>query len=256
MLSAAVMTTTSGRKELWKCVESVQAQTYPVKHYILTDGIMSLEQFTKMKNWIEAKNYKNIEIMYITAKVGTPLLCGCKLYGGCVNMLTEDVVFMCDDDNYYAPTHVADLMQIIMQGSDWAFSLRNIVDREGNFICEDNCESLGHLHPTWNSKQSMLNKERENLDFMVDTSAYAFRLAVLQRLSWIWTIDHYGPDRTMFEHASKLKFACSKKYTLNYSIGSNKLSVQKDFFDKGNAFVKERHPKGLPWHEVRSIKVL
>jgi hypothetical protein len=265
MLCAAVMTTTSGRRELWKCIESVQAQTYPVRHYILTDGILPFDtkakyetDFCRTVNYLKSHAYKDVEFMYLSAKVGTPYLCGCRLYAGCVNMITEDVVFMLDDDNFYEPTHVADLMKLIMQGNDWAFSLRNITDRDGNFICKDDCESLGHHHPTWNSLGSFLKKERPDVEHMIDTSAYAFKRQMLQSLAWVWTIDHYGPDRTMCREAMKVypKFACSNKYTLNYSIGSNALSVKKDFFDQGNAFVKERHPQGLPWHELQSIKIL
>lgn len=258
MLTAAVMTTSSGRDELWKCIEAVQNQSYRAKHYILTDGIISFEEFCALRERIVGMGYDNIEILYMSEKVGTPLLCGNRLYAGCVNMIPEDVVFMCDDDNFYDAAHVASLMRIIMSGHDWAFSLRKVTDREGNYVCHDDCESLGHFHPTWNSLKSRLNGERPDDEHMVDTSAYAFKRQVFQSLCWIYTVDHYGPDRTLYKDASKIypKFACSKKYTLNYSIGSNKLSVQKDYFDQGNAFVKERHPKGLPWHEFRSITVL
>ena len=37
-LTAAVVTVTKGRPELDKCIASVQAQTYPVQHYLLYDN--------------------------------------------------------------------------------------------------------------------------------------------------------------------------------------------------------------------------
>ena len=36
----------------------------------------------------------------------------------------------------------------------------------------------------------------------------------------------------------------------------NALSVNKDFFNSGNEFIKQRFPQGLPWNEIRSATIL
>jgi hypothetical protein len=48
-----------------------------------------------------------------------------------------------DDDNWYAPDHVATMLKAI-SGKAWAFSLRHFVDEDtGEIICADTWESLG-----------------------------------------------------------------------------------------------------------------
>jgi CDP-6-deoxy-D-xylo-4-hexulose-3-dehydrase len=41
------------------------------------------------------------------------------------------------------------MKKLIDEKLDWTFSLRNIIDKESKFICQDNCESLG---ATYNNK--------------------------------------------------------------------------------------------------------
>jgi hypothetical protein len=71
--------------------------------------------------------------------------------------------FFCylDQDNWFDTNHVASLLEVIRSGFTWAFSFRKIVDREGNFICNDDCESLG--------KWSTFLGPR---DYHIDTNCY------------------------------------------------------------------------------------
>ena len=48
-----------------------------------------------------------------------------------------------DEDNWVDADHIDSLLQVIKRGFDFAFSFRKIADTEGNFICNDDCESLG-----------------------------------------------------------------------------------------------------------------
>jgi hypothetical protein len=48
-----------------------------------------------------------------------------------------------DDDNWYAPDHVATMRKAV-HGKAWAFALRNFVERDsGDFLCPDTWESVG-----------------------------------------------------------------------------------------------------------------
>ena len=48
-----------------------------------------------------------------------------------------------DDDNWYAPDHVASMLEAVA-GKAWGFSLRHFVTREtGEYICPDTWESMG-----------------------------------------------------------------------------------------------------------------
>ena len=61
----------------------------------------------------------------------------------------NDVAFL-DENNWYDPDHLQNLQGTLTQDPrvEWAFSLRKIVDTEGNLVAHDNCESLGTLCDT------------------------------------------------------------------------------------------------------------
>jgi hypothetical protein len=44
-------------------------------------------------------------------------------------------------------------------------------------------------------------------------------------------------------------FTCSKEYSLNYRLDGNENSVNKEFFDKGNAENEKQYPNGFPWKQ-------
>jgi hypothetical protein len=69
-------------------------------------------------------------------------------YGGALKTIlsyaaNSRYVTYLDDDNWYAPEHVA-TMRAAVSGKAWAFSLRQFVDAEnGTLLCPDTWESLG-----------------------------------------------------------------------------------------------------------------
>lgn len=69
-------------------------------------------------------------------------------YGGALKTIlsfaaNSRFVTYLDDDNWYAPDHVASMLKAI-HGKAWAFSLRHFVDANtGEVICPDTWESLG-----------------------------------------------------------------------------------------------------------------
>src|SRR5690349_8914631 len=69
-------------------------------------------------------------------------------YGGALKTIlsyaaNSRCVTYLDDDNWYAPDHVASMLAA-MNGKAWAFSLRHFVDASsGDLLCPDTWESLG-----------------------------------------------------------------------------------------------------------------
>ena len=69
-------------------------------------------------------------------------------YGGALKTIlsyaaNSRYVTYLDDDNWYAPDHLATLKAAVA-GKDWAFSLRHFVDAAtGDLLCPDTWESLG-----------------------------------------------------------------------------------------------------------------
>jgi len=235
MLSAAIVTTTSGRPCLKKTVESVDRQTYRVKHYIVTDGIMSFDEFCAMRQEYAAPHR---EFLWCSQKVGGLNLEARRLLGAMTFLVKEDVLFFLNDDDWYTPDHVESLMKIIEDGNDWAYSFRQIYDQDGKFVCLDECESLGEEHAPWNGGENF-----------IETCSIAMKTEAYMRLSQIYWHPGWGPDRVFYKHAKALfpKFRGSKRYTMCFRVGGNETSVQSSFFIQGNKFMQRKYPDGMPW---------
>ena len=157
-------------------------------------------------------------------------------------MADGEYVMFLDDDNTLEPDHIESLLKVC-ETNDWAYSLRNIVDKDGNFLCQDNCESLGK----W---ASVLNEK----DFFIDVNCYFLptRLAIHLGPAWYRKFREPGMpevDRVLAATLmnNNLKFDCTYKHTVNYTVGNTENSVKKEFFENGNRIMRDRYPDGLPW---------
>ena len=137
-MKVAIVTPTIGSEHLVRCVDSVDKQTYSdLTHYVFIDGEQSelsvidkIEGATKVKKIVLEEN------------VGKGWY-GHRVYSACSFLVNADVICYLDEDNWYEPNHVEKLVDKIKQGNDWAYSLRKIYDKDGNYLCNDDCESLG-----------------------------------------------------------------------------------------------------------------
>jgi hypothetical protein len=135
-------------------------------------------------------------------------------------------------------------MDVMSTGVQWAYSLRKITDKEGNYVCNDDCESLGK----W---QSCIN------DNFVDVGCYFFPKELALQLSPIWYRKAREPnvpevDRMLMHvlKSNNTKYDTNGQYTLNYRTGNTQLSVQKDFFIRGNQFMKQKYNGVYPWRKT------
>jgi len=158
------------------------------------------------------------------------------------HLINHDYVLFLDQDNWFEPDHVESLINTIeTKELDWAYSLRQIFDKDKNYITVDNCESLGR----WSA---WVNKDA----YLIDTSSYCFKTSFYRQVCHIW--DHgWGGDRRFYtilkDHIKHDNYACSGKYTLNYRLGGNDGSVQAGFFIDGNRKQAEIYPEGYPWNQ-------
>lgn len=234
MMSAAVVTVSTGRASLERTIQSVQNQTYPCKHYLALDGVVSFDEFVELKN-----KYPQSEVLWCSQTIGGPNLEGRRLLAAMSFLVKEDVVFFLNDDDWYEPDHVESLMEIIQDNCDWAYSHRKIYDQNGNYVCHDLCESLGEEHDVWNYPGHRF----------VETCSIAMVTSVMVRMAQLYWFPGYGPDRLFYHHAKELfpKFRGSKKATMCFTVDGNSASVKADFFLLGNQKMKERYPNGMPW---------
>jgi hypothetical protein len=142
-----------------------------------------------------------------------------------------------DEDNFFEPNHIETVVKKLQEGNDWVYSLRNIHDKEGKFLCEDNCESLGKW-PVY------FNPEVHH----IDTSCFAVRRDVAVRIGHAW-YGQWGADRQFF-NALKTNFTnygCTNTNSVAYRLDGNANSVTEEFFTKGNEVNKEKYFGQFPW---------
>ena len=237
MKTAAVVTVTTGRKELEKCLESVANQSYRCTHYVLCDGDdeSSLAQFYDM-----TKDYSeyNAKWSYWGNRIGGNGYAGQRWLAAAPQLITEDVTFFCNDDDWFDKHHVFSIMDLIEQNNDWAYSLRKIYDKDGKFVCLDNCEALGELHHAWNIEGH----------HFVDWCMWGMKTEHLRQIAILLNNPNPQVDRHFYAAAKQLfpKFACTNKHTFNFRLGGS-CGVQKEYFQIGNKWILEKFNNQLPW---------
>ena len=229
-----VITPTTGAPYLRQAIDSVKNQTYDnIQHLVVIDG--------QVKGRVIAREYPHIDLIDLPYPTGLDRFNGHRIYGASVYLAKGDLVCFLDEDNYYDTTHIESLVKVIQKGNDWAFSLRKIVDKESNYVCLDDCESLGK----WESCIG---------DYFVDVGCFFLPKTIAIQTSPIWYRKAREPgvpevDR-MLTHVlrnNNLKYDTNAAYTLNYRTGNTQLSVQSEFFLQGNKKMLEKYNGDLPW---------
>jgi glycosyltransferase involved in cell wall biosynthesis len=237
--TAAVVTVTNGKrlKELEQCVASISSQTYKAKHYILCDG--DWDDYIAIR-WL----YPTLKVCYWDAKIGGNGYAGQRWYAAAPQLITEDVTFFCNDDDWYKPDHVKSIMDKIDEGYDWAYSLRSIYDKDGQLLFDDNCEALGELHDTWNIPGH----------HFVDWCMWGMKTDYLKQLAILLNKPDPQVDRQFYQAATRIvpNFTATGKHTFCFRMGGS-CGVQPEFFIEGNKRILEKFNNKLPWITVDGI---
>jgi hypothetical protein len=232
--TAAVVTVTNGKRpwELSNCIASVKAQTYPVVHYIVCDE--GFNQYAELR-----RLYPELRICYWDGFVGGKDVEGRRLYAASSFLVNEEVTFFCNDDDWYKPNHVQSIMTKIEEGYDWAYCLRSVYDKEGNYLLDDDCEALGELHDCWQADGHRF----------VDWCMWGMKTPLLKALANVLSQSGWGGDRKFYEVARQAfqNFTWSGERTFCFRLGGNEYSVTKDFFEKGNYTMLGKYNGKLPW---------
>lgn len=242
MMKVSVVTPTIGTKHLIKCLESVKNQTYKdITHYIFIDG---KEYESSAYSEILNCNRSNIKTIRLEENVGKGWY-GHRVYAACSFLVNGDIVIYLDEDNWIEETHVENLVNTITKNNlQWAYSLRKIYDKNGEYICEDNCESLGKWPVYFNDDI-----------FHIDTSSFAIRRNVAVHIGHAW-YGQWGADRQFFNALKThfTKFDCTNKHTLCYRLDGNPNSVKPEFFKEGNAIMSAKYNGNeYPWKQDKKL---
>jgi glycosyltransferase involved in cell wall biosynthesis len=238
-LKALVVTPTIGSPKCLDAIHSVMDQTYPTDHLVIVDGQGHDEQtINSIKNLVDC-----LELPYNTGNAFGQKFWGHRIFSGIASFVNHDVILFLDDDNWFDPDHVQwQVHNIAKHNLDFSYSLRKVYTKDKQFICADDCESLGK-HPVWNSTPGQEH-------YHLDTSAYAFKREFLVSWGHFWH-GGYAQDRKFYNMVRG--FANHKgtgQYSLNYRIGSTEASASREFFERGNAAMLHKYQHtGCPWNE-------
>ena len=223
-----VITPTTGKDTLEKAVQSVANQTVKTEHLIVEDGIEADVLF-------DLSLTPNARIMTLAENVGGNGWYGHRVYAAMPLMVNADYILFLDEDNWFEPNHVETLLQKI-KSKDlmWSYSLRKIVDESGQYVCDDDCESLGR-NPTYYD---------HTLNF-VDTNCYCFKREYLVRVAHSF-YGQWGADRGFYKVAASAlpAFGCTGEATVNYRAPERLLNM----FREGNEVMKKAYVD-LPWRK-------
>ena len=246
-MKISIITPTTGNPLLAQCIESVRSQTYKnIEHIVVVDGKERWEKAEPILRAAEFPRPSNEHIAILPYPTGVNRYNGHRVYGAATYFADGDYHIWLDEDNCLEPNHVESLVVLATENKlHWAFSFRKIIDKDGNFLCEDNCESLG-LWP------SILHEQ----DFFVDVNCYMVHKMLAVEISPVWYRKFREPgmpeiDRvisaTLMNKQNNLNFGCTKQYTVKYRVGNTELSVQPEFFERGNKAMLEKYNGALPW---------
>ena len=232
-MKVGVVIPTIGSEHLENCVASVLSQSYSdITVYIFVDG-------KEYHDKINLSEHDNIKYIKLDENVGKGWY-GHRVYSACSFLTNTDIICYLDEDNWFAENHVKTLVEKIVNGNDWAYSLRQIYDKDGNYLCNDDCESLGKWPTYWNKSV-----------YHIDTSSFAIKRDVAIRIGHTW-YGQWGADRQFFHNLQNhfKKFECTGEYSLQYRLDGNPNSVTKEFFDEGNKKQRELYADNkFPWQE-------
>jgi glycosyltransferase involved in cell wall biosynthesis len=251
--TVCVITAATKHPNLRKCIESVQQQDYPnVEHWVVADGPEWYESVDRVVASLPDRS--RVQVVRLPRATGKDNWCGHRIYGAMPFLTLTSFVCFLDEDNWFDTDHVSSLVtSVVAAKARWGFSLRKIVDADGNFLMLDQCESLGTLHPAFLAKTDK--------GFHIDTNCYFLRwdTAILTSALW-YQRGSSGPDsspspdlvvsQNLASHFSS--GICNMKYSVNYTIASRSdRSATAEFFRHGNQAMHERYPNGLPWEKAR-----
>jgi len=237
----AVITPTIGKSTLSKAIDSVLSQTYSnVKHHVVVDGHQYEQDVHIRIKDSKGQTSHSLALDLLQENTGANGFYGHRIYAAWPQLVNADYIFFLDEDNWYEPNHVKSLVDLLeaKQGYSFAHSFRRIYDKDGKYICDDLCESLGSW-PIWHS--------HTHPEYLIDTSSFAFRKEFIMKTSPIWNFGWGGDRHYLASVKDSYIYGTTALPTLCYRLDGNPGSVTEDFFIKGNKQQEEHYEGKFPW---------
>ena len=233
--SALVVIPTTGEATLGLAISSVISQSHKnLQCLVVVDGPEFLEKTLPITN-----KFQTVKVMTLPFNTGGNQYYGHRIYAASAFLTNSDYWLALDQDNFFKSDHVeSQVYNCEINQLDWSYSLRSIFDKSGNYVLDDNCESLGK----WPVHFS-------NENFLVDTSCYCIKREVITKIGGVWH-GRWGQDRVFYSTISKYfpKYDTTGLHTLCYRLDGNPMSVNEEFFASGNARMHTRYGEKFPWN--------
>jgi glycosyltransferase involved in cell wall biosynthesis len=225
-----VITPTTGKDTVVKAIESVNNQTVFTEHLVVIDGSQAEQDLGNIKyDWTRTLTMK------LPENVGGNGWYGHRVYAAMPLMVNADYILFLDEDNWFEPNHVETMInKIKSKDLMWSYSLRRICDERGQYVFDDDCESLGR-YPTF--YDHLLN--------FVDTNCYCFKHEYLVNIAHSF-YGKWGADRGFYKAAAEHlpSFGCTGEATVNYRAPDRLFEM----FRTGNEQMKKSYGD-LPWRK-------
>ena len=235
-MSATVIIPTTGSPEVRNAIDSVLNQSHTTQCYVIVDGE---ENYDKAKNIINDYIHdERFRVCYLPINVGAKGFYGHRVYAAFTHLIDTDYVMWLDQDNWLYQSHVAKCIETIQKRNlDWCYSLRQIYNKEGKFVCFDDCESLGK----WQTYHGVHH---------IDTNSYCVKTEIAIKLASAWH-GGWGQDRVFLSAISQHfpKWDCTNEYTTCYRVDGGKGSVNAEFFMNGNEVMNKKYNGVFPWRQ-------
>lgn len=234
-MTFAVITPTIGSKDLRRCIESVRGQD--CTHYIIMDGQEHFGAINKVM--LETGVTHQQQVISLQQNIGKGWY-GHRAFAAASFLVNEEVVCYLDEDNWVEPNYIQAFKDTLSDPrNQWAYTLRKIVNQAGDYICDDNCESLGLWPVTGDPGR-----------FHIDTGCFAVPRAIALKVGHHW-YGQWGADRQFFGALKEFapKFGCTGQHTLNYRLGGSTSRAFADMFINGNQQSSEKYGGHYPWHK-------
>jgi hypothetical protein len=248
--SVVVLTPTTGAPVLEDAIQSVLSQDYKgtLHHHLVVDGKeYNRDFYIRQKKFEDHPLKDNIKFTWLNSNVGKNGFNGQRIYASFPHLLDYDYILFLDEDNYFSSNHVSSLVNLIEKNNyDWAYSFRNIIRKNGTFVVEDCCESVGMWPIFW----SLDKPEKQHL---IDTSSFCFKKSFIQKTCHLWHSGPWGEDRRYYaaitQQLGHKNFGTTGLHTLNYRLDDeiDRKYGSIDFFEKGNEIMKKYFKNKYPW---------
>lgn len=240
MKKVSIILPTTGSQLVSDAISSCLKQTYEnLDLYIVVDGPEFVKDYFSVINYFNInyhkKYYDKCKITFLPENVGKGFY-GHRVFASFPHLVNSDYVLFLDQDCWFDSQHVESMVKTIEDNNlDWCYSLRKIVKNTGEFICNDDCESLGKWNPVMQYNH-------------IDTNCYCIKKEVAIRTCHAWH-GGWGADRQFYSvmHQHVPNYDCTGKYTVNYRLGGNEGSVTENFFLNWNERTNQLYYGNFPW---------